>query len=185
MYLQDRLTCLLTVARLSVFPETLSQSSIIPSVAFLRPTYHRFGRMYLENLQKQVQYKNIWVRHEYKSKFRCNGGSSVYKMPWWFHMMVMWIEFECIPSSKSISGWRMASAAWITSAFEIAWPWPPPFTSQRSFPVAITETSTLRWKLENILKCCYIWMKNVFSFFLKTKNYWKFLPGPEYFGKLV
>ena len=56
-----------------------------------------------------------------------------------------------LPSRRSIRGWRMASAAWVTSALEIAWPWPPPLTSQRSLPVATTDISTRRLKLrENI-----------------------------------
>ena len=83
----------------------------------------------------------------------------MYKILWWLHAIVILVGGQCIPSSKSINGWRIASAAWVTSAFEIACPWPPPFTSQRSFPVAITETSTLRWKLENMLKCGFIYVK--------------------------
>ncbi len=51
------------------------------------------------------------------------------------------------PSSRSIRGCRMPSAAVWTSDLEIACPCPPPFTSYSSLPVAITETSTRRLKL--------------------------------------
>lgn len=52
------------------------------------------------------------------------------------------------PSNKSISGCKIPSAAAWTSDLEMAWPWPPPLTSNRSFPMAITETSTRRLKLK-------------------------------------
>ena len=53
-----------------------------------------------------------------------------------------------LPSRRSMTGPRMPSAVWATSDLEMAWPWPPPFTSDNCLPICFTELSTFPRKLK-------------------------------------
>ena len=58
------------------------------------------------------------------------------------------IRHNPLPSRRSMTGPRMPSAVWATSDLEMAWPWPPPFTSDNCLPICFTELSTFPRKLK-------------------------------------